>query len=250
MDMTGEYRIAAPRQAVWDALNDPEILKACIPGCKELDKSSDTEMTATVVSKIGPVKATFKGAVTLDNLNPPESYTISGEGKGGVAGFAKGGADVSLVEEGAETVLNYTAKAQVGGKLAQLGSRLIDSTARKMADDFFSKFAQTVAAASDDSTAATSEEPDVAVIEEAKSIANQEMSEHPEKVVEDLVQTAGETAKHVAEGVVEAEHKIEEVARSVEEKVEVAAGQGKLGGPMVWGIIVLGLLVIAILLVN
>lgn len=254
MDMTGEYRIAATRQAVWDALNDPDVLKACIPGCKELDKSSDTEMTATVVSKIGPVKATFKGAVTLENLNPPESYTISGEGKGGVAGFAKGGADVSLAEDGSETVLKYTAKAQVGGKLAQLGSRLIDSTARKMADDFFSKFAETVAAPAPEAEPAATGEPDVAVVEEAKTIANQEMTEHPEKVVEDLVHTVGdtakETAKTVAEGVVEAEHKIEEAARDVEEKVEVAAGQGKLGGPMVWGIVVLGLLVIAILLFN
>ncbi|WP_139111101.1 SRPBCC family protein, partial [Stappia indica] len=114
MDLLGEYRILAGRGAVWSALNDADVLRRCIPGCEELEKVSDREMTATVVAKIGPVKATFKGAVTLENLNPPESYTIVGEGKGGVAGFAKGAADVSLAEDGAETVLSYTVKAQVG----------------------------------------------------------------------------------------------------------------------------------------
>ncbi|MEP5622320.1 MAG: carbon monoxide dehydrogenase subunit G, partial [Hyphomicrobiales bacterium] len=137
MDMNGSHRIPAKRDAVWAALNDPEVLKVCIPGCDSLEMTSDTEMTAAVTSKIGPVKAKFKGAVTLSDINPPESYTISGEGKGGVAGFAKGSAKVSLAEEGDETVLTYEAKAQVGGKLAQLGSRLIDSTAKKMAEEFF-----------------------------------------------------------------------------------------------------------------
>ena len=141
MELTGEYRIGASRQEVWDALNDPAVLKECIPGCQELEKASDTEMSAVVVSKVGPVKATFKGEVKLENLKPPESYSINGEGKGGVAGFAKGGADVELIEEGNETILRYSANAQVGGKLAQLGSRLINSTAKKMADDFFGKFA-------------------------------------------------------------------------------------------------------------
>ena len=141
MELTGEYRIGAGRNEVWEALNDPAVLKECIPGCQELEKTSDTEMSAVVVSKVGPVKATFKGSVKLENLNPPESYSINGEGKGGVAGFAKGGADVKLVEDGDGTILNYTAKAQVGGKLAQLGSRLINSTAKKMADEFFGKFA-------------------------------------------------------------------------------------------------------------
>ena len=145
MDMQGARRLAVTQQQAWDALNDPEVLKSCIPGCQDLAKTSDTEMTATVVSKIGPVKATFKGNVTLSNLNPPESYTISGEGKGGAAGFAKGGADVRLTEDGDITVLTYTAKADVGGKLAQLGSRLIDGTAKKMADEFFDNFSQQVA---------------------------------------------------------------------------------------------------------
>jgi carbon monoxide dehydrogenase subunit G len=144
MEMHGEERIAAPRQLVWEALNDPDVLRDCIPGCQALEKSSDTEMSATVKIKIGPVSATFKGEVMLQNINAPESYTISGEGKGGIAGFAKGGADVKLVEDGAETVLSYEVKAQVGGKLAQLGSRLIDSTSKKLAGQFFTRFNEVV----------------------------------------------------------------------------------------------------------
>src|SRR5918911_4724471 len=145
MDMTGEYRIPAPRQRVWEALNDPEVLRQAIPGCEQLDKVSDTELTARVKAKVGPVSATFNGKVTLGDLNPPESYTISGEGSGGVAGFAKGGARVHLTDEGADTVLRYDAKADVGGKLAQIGSRLIQGTAKKMADDFFGRFSRIVA---------------------------------------------------------------------------------------------------------
>ncbi|WP_432346525.1 carbon monoxide dehydrogenase subunit G [Shinella yambaruensis] len=137
MDMSGEERIAAPREAVWAALNDPDVLKACIPGCQSLTMKSPNELEATVKSKIGPVSANFSGEVTLSNLNPPESYTISGEGKGGIAGFAKGGADVRLTEDGDGTILSYDVKAQIGGKLAQLGSRLIDSTSKKLATQFF-----------------------------------------------------------------------------------------------------------------
>ena len=144
MEMTGEYRINAAREAVWAALNDPEVLKACIPGCQEIEKTSDTGFTAKVKAKVGPVSATFNGAVTLSDLNPPESYTISGEGKGGAAGFAKGGAKVKLAEDGAETLLSYEVEAQVGGKLAQIGSRLIDGTAKKMAEQFFGAFAEHV----------------------------------------------------------------------------------------------------------
>ena len=140
MDMTGEERIAAPRNAVWAALNDPEILKACIPGCQSLTMKSPTELEATVKLKIGPVSASFSGEVTLSNLNPPESYTISGEGKGGIAGFAKGGADVRLTEDGDGTILAYDVKAQIGGKLAQLGSRLIDCSSKKLATQFFADF--------------------------------------------------------------------------------------------------------------
>jgi len=141
----GEETIAAPVDRVWQAMNDPEVLKACIPGCQSLEKTSDTEMTATVVLKIGPIKATFNGAVTLENLNPPHSYTITGEGKGGIAGFAKGGADVTLSEAGpSQTLLKYAAKADVGGKIAQLGSRLITSTSKKLAGEFFATFNERV----------------------------------------------------------------------------------------------------------
>ncbi len=138
--MTGEYRIAAPREAVWAALNDAEVLKICIPGCSELERTSDTSMEAKVVQKIGPVKAKFNGAVELVNVDAPNSYTIQGEGKGGVAGFAKGSADVVLTEDESGTILSFAAHAQVGGKLAQLGSRLIDSTAKKLANKFFDNF--------------------------------------------------------------------------------------------------------------
>ncbi|WOS63134.1 SRPBCC family protein [Sinorhizobium fredii] len=149
MDITGEERIAARREAVWQCLNDPDILKRCIPGCQAIEAVSPTELTAVVKVKIGPVSATFNGKVTLSNLNPPESYTISGEGKGGIAGFAKGGADVTLAEESDETLLSYDVKAEVGGKLAQLGSRLIDSTAKKLAQQFFANLNLAVSGAAE-----------------------------------------------------------------------------------------------------
>jgi hypothetical protein len=157
MDMTGEHRIPAPRDAVWRALNDPEILKQAIPGCEEVVKLSDTEFTAKVTSKIGPVSAKFAGKVTLSDLDPPNGYKISGEGQGGAAGFAKGGAEVKL-EPGAsdqETVLRYTVHAAVGGKIAQIGSRLIDGVARKTAEQFFGKFAEIVGGAGAEAAAAT-----------------------------------------------------------------------------------------------
>ena len=137
MDMSGEYRIEAPIDVVWAAIQNPDILREAIPGCEELEKTSDTEMIAKVSLKIGPVKAKFSGEVELQDLQEPNSLKIQGEGKGGIAGFAKGGADVQLAEDGAETILTYTAQAQVGGKIAQLGSRLIQSTAAKLADKFF-----------------------------------------------------------------------------------------------------------------
>jgi hypothetical protein len=145
MDMSGEERIAAPIKKVWEGLNDTEVLKACIPGCQSLEKKSDTEFSAVVSVKLGPIKAKFNGEVELKNLNPPHSYTIAGEGKGGIAGFAKGGADVTLTEDGPDaTVLTYKAKADVGGKIAQLGSRLIQSSSKKLAGEFFSEFNKTV----------------------------------------------------------------------------------------------------------
>ena len=158
MEMSGEQIIAAPRQTVWDALNDPEVLKACIPGCDSLEKTSDAEMKATVTTKVGPVKAKFKGEVTLSDIDPPNGYRISGEGKGGAAGFAKGGAQVTLSDsEDGGTVLHYTVDATVGGKLAQIGSRLIDATAKKLSGEFFAAFADHVAVAPDEGPESESE---------------------------------------------------------------------------------------------
>ncbi|PIP98250.1 MAG: carbon monoxide dehydrogenase [Rhodobacterales bacterium CG18_big_fil_WC_8_21_14_2_50_71_9] len=157
MKLEGAQTIAADRATVWAALNDPEVLKACIPGCHSLEKTSDTGFEAVVKQKVGPVSATFNGVVELSNLNPPHSYTISGEGKGGAAGFAKGGADVSLEETEDGTVLSYTVDAKVGGKIAQLGARLIDGFAKKMADQFFTKFKETVEGPAPEAAAAAPE---------------------------------------------------------------------------------------------
>ena len=146
MNQSGEYRLPLPRETVWAGLNDPEILKQCIPGCDELVKNSDTELSAKVGLKIGPMTAKFTGKVTLSDLDPPNGYKIAGEGQGGVAGFGKGSAVVTLEDDGSGgTILRYTADSQVGGKMAQLGSRLIDATAKKLADEFFGKFAEVVA---------------------------------------------------------------------------------------------------------
>jgi len=144
MEIKGEYKIAAPRDKVFAALNDPAVLQACIPGCESLEKTSDTEMKAKVRLRIGPVSASFSGKVTLSDIDPPNGYRISGEGQGGAAGFAKGGAVVTLREDAGDTVLNYNVDAQVGGKIAQVGARLIDGTAKKLADEFFGKFATVV----------------------------------------------------------------------------------------------------------
>ncbi len=145
MDMTGERRIAAPRGKVWDALNDPAILKLSIPGCDSLEKQADATLKASAAVKIGPISARFTGAVKLSELDPPNGYTISGEGQGGVAGFANGGAKVRLADDGDGTLLSYQVHAQVGGKIAQLGARLIDASAKQMADAFFDRFSAQVA---------------------------------------------------------------------------------------------------------
>lgn len=140
MDITGEYRIAATREQVWQALNDPQVLEQVIPGCKSLEKISDTEIQAKIENRIGPVKATFNTRLEMTKLNPPSSYTLVGEGKGGAAGFGRGSADVSLEEDGDVTVLRYKADFKVGGKLAQVGSRLVLGATRKLADEFFTNF--------------------------------------------------------------------------------------------------------------
>ena len=214
MDMSGEYRIPVPRERVWEALNDPEVLKDCIPGCESLEKEGDTELKAAVVAKIGPVKAKFNGKVTLSDLVPPESYRITGEGSGGVAGFANGGADVHLAEDGGETVLTYKVHAKVGGKLAQVGSRLVDSAARKMADDFFGAFSERLT---------RGEEAEV----EAESLR--------------------ERAEHIVE---DAAHVVEETAHAAEEQLEAAAGKGSFGGPVMWAWIALALMAIGLLMMT
>jgi len=147
MEMSGEQRIPLPQQRVWEALNDPEILKACIPGCESIDRVSDNEYKVAMTAAIGPVKAKFSGKLQLSDMNPPNSYSLAFEGSGGAAGFGKGSAQVSLAPEGGGTLLTYKATASVGGKLAQIGSRLIDGVAKKMSDDFFARFNKTVAPA-------------------------------------------------------------------------------------------------------
>ncbi len=151
MKMSGNVTIPASQDKVWAALNDPRVLESCIPGCEGIEQVSPTELRATVKAKVGPVSATFKGQVTLSDLDPPNGYRISGEGTGGAAGFAKGGASVKLSASGSDTVLSYEVDANVGGKLAQIGQRLIDGTAKKMADEFFQAFAAKVGGAPQES---------------------------------------------------------------------------------------------------
>ena len=144
MVMTGEQQLEAPRATVWAKLNDPEVLKSCIPGCETFDVIGENEFQAVATNRIGPVKARFKGKVRLTDLDPPNGYKISGEGDGGVAGFAKGGASVMLTDKDGGTLLTYNVEAQIGGKLAQLGQRLVNGAAKKLADDFFARFAKAV----------------------------------------------------------------------------------------------------------
>ncbi len=172
MEMSGERLIAAPREAVWAALNDPEVLKACIQGCESIEKLSDTEMTATVAAKIGPISARFNGKVTLADLDPPNAYTISGEGQGGVAGFAKGGAKVQLADAEGGTKLAYQVSAQIGGKMAQLGARLIDSVAKSYAESFFTKFSERLAPAPEAAPAPTPTKETTSMAEHAHDHAH------------------------------------------------------------------------------
>ena len=162
MDMAGERLISAPQNTVWSALNDPEILKACIPGCERLEATSESEMTAIAAVKLGPISAKFSGRVRLSDIDPPNGYTLSGEGKGGPAGFAKGAAKVRLAPAPEGTLLTYTVEAQVGGKIAQIGSRLVDGAAQKLADDFFARFSDKVAAGAQASGAAAAVAPSAA----------------------------------------------------------------------------------------
>ncbi len=173
MEMTGECRIEASRETVWRGLNDPEVLKQSITGCEEIEQDEENHFNAKVTLKVGPVKAKFGGSVTLSDLDPPNSYKISGEGKGGAAGFAKGGAEVTLEPDGDATILHYKVSASVGGKLAQLGGRLIDSTARKFADEFFDKFKQQMEV---DSDPVEDEQPDGVATQVTESEQSKGMS--------------------------------------------------------------------------
>lgn len=190
MEMSGEQSIAAPKQAVWEALNDPEVLKACITGCQSLEKTTDTHLEATVKAAVGPVKATFKGEVDLEDLNPPHSYKIVGQGKGGAAGFAKGGADVALEEEAGGTLLKYNVKANVGGQLARIGSRLIDGAAKKYADEFFSAFKEHVEKAADAETASEETAAGAAAPETADTPAEAMPAETPAQTPADAAEPA------------------------------------------------------------
>ena len=208
MELSGQYRIKAPRERVWAALNDPDVLRACIPGCQSLEKISDTELSAKVKLKIGPVAATMSGAVTLSDIDAPNGYTITGEGRGAAAGFAKGAAEVKLREEDGETVLDYSAKGQVGGKLAQVGSRLIDAAAKKLADQFFASFA--------------------------------------EKVSEGAVQRAGHAVEHAVEEathmVTDAAHEVEEVAEKA--AVRGFLGGPAMWALLALGAVILGIIIL------
>jgi uncharacterized protein len=240
MDMSGEYRIPAPRDRVWAALNDPEILRQAIPGCEELIKHSDTELEAKVTAKVGPVKAKFTGNVRLENINAPESYSIVGEGKGGAAGFAKGGADVHLKEDGSDTILTYNAKAEVGGKLAQIGSRLIQGTAKKMADDFFGKFSEIV---TDAEIAASGPRPTAAAEPQAAAPAGPAGSPAPEP--------AGEPARPApvpADAVTDrAEQAAAPAARPAPKPAPEPTGPGFLGGLSMPAYIGIGVVVLILL---
>ncbi|MEO1102407.1 MAG: carbon monoxide dehydrogenase subunit G [Pseudomonadota bacterium] len=216
MELTGEHRIPAPRQKVWEALHDPDLLKECIKGCQKLEMVDESHMVAKVQAKVGPVKATFDANVEIVDPVAPERYTLVGEGKGGVAGFAKGSADVSLAEDGDETIMTYHAKANVGGKLAQLGSRLVDTTAKKYAADFFSAFTEKLSP-----QPAETGEPSPAVVDEGLGEA------------EIAVQNTAVDSPHAED--------------TAEREVEVAAGKGFLGGPWMWGIIAFAVVLIVLI---
>lgn len=166
MEFKGRYLIPAPPKTVWAALNDPEVLRQCVPGCERMEKTDPTHFSASATLKIGPVKATFKANIALEELDPPRRCVLKGEGQGGVAGFARGEAEVQLEPEGDGTALSYTAQAAIGGKLAQIGQRLIDGAAKQMADDFFSRFQAAVAALPVETGAPVGEEPSPAAVPE------------------------------------------------------------------------------------
>ncbi|MBJ3775901.1 CoxG family protein [Acuticoccus mangrovi] len=248
MELTGEHRIPAPRKVVWDALQDPEILKECIKGCQRLEKIDDRHMEATVQAKVGPVKATFEANVEIVDPKEPEGYTLTGEGKGGVAGFAKGSADVKLAEDGNDTILTYNASAKIGGKLAQLGSRLVDTTAKKYAADFFSTLSEKL------SVAAVTPPP-VAPAAEAAAPAAPAAPIVEEPMPEpDAAGRVEPSAELIDEGVSEAENAAASAPidsphfeDTIETQLEVAAGRRVWGGPWFWGILAFAAVILVLI---
>lgn len=250
MKMTGSYEIAADRETVWRALNDPEVLRECIPGCESLEMTAENELTAAVTAKVGPVKAKFTGVVELKDLNPPESYRIEGSGKGGAAGFAKGGANVTLAESGDGTTLTYDADAQVGGKLAQIGGRLIDGTAKKMADQFFAAFSEKVAGGAA-AAAAVDAAPEPAP--EAAPEAPSPAPDAEAKTVEDSVaeQAAREEAAQAAAAAAAAGAAAPPPPSGAADAAKASTGSGSSGVPAwVWFLGAIGLLVVLVALVS
>jgi carbon monoxide dehydrogenase subunit G len=217
MELKGQYTLQAARDAVWTALNDPDVLANCLPGCETIEKLSDTEMKAVVAVEFGPFKSRFTGTIALSDGNPPQRWTLKGEGRGRPSGTAKGDASVELVESGRETTVNFIGSAEVGGKLADVVDSLVETQAREMADAFFGRLASELSA-----------KPAAEWVDELDhSPAGVQLGDEPsEDVVEDKAENAGE------------------VAEEIEEELEVAAGQEVLGGPFVWGLLALIVLII------
>lgn len=235
MQMTGEYRIEAARETVWAALNDPEVLKASIPGCEELEQTADDAFEAKVRAKVGPVSARFAGAVTLSDIVAPESYTISGEGKGGAAGFASGGAKIRLdaLDDGA-TQLHYEVDAKVGGKLAQLGSRLIDSTAKKMADQFFTNFAQQVSNAAPTPEAPAAEAGTTAPAESVAPAATEPSAAEQAEMQEAALRGAAAGHSRPSDAPAESEADVKRRAAEASTQAVKEARATKSLSPIVW----------------
>jgi carbon monoxide dehydrogenase subunit G len=208
MEMKGEQLVPAPQKTVWEALNDPEVLKACVPGCESITLTGENEYQVLMVARVGPVSAKFKGKLTLSDIKPPESYSLSFEGQGGAAGFAKGGAHVNLSKQGLMTKLAYDVKASVGGKLAQIGSRLVDAAAKKVADDFFKNFNDKVGGTGGGDADTTVIHPDNTVVdpapkkEAAHAEHHEEHDEHAKPIPRDpdLPDVSGTTLRFFAAG--------------------------------------------------
>lgn len=246
MELTGQHKIPASREKVWEALNDPELLKECITGCQRLEKIDDSNMVATVQAKVGPVKAKFDATVEIVDPQPPERYTLVGEGKGGVAGFAKGSADVVLTEDGPDsTILDYVAKATVGGKLAQLGSRLVDSTAKKYAADFFTALSDKLSGGEapivTDAPIPTEAETEAAMATGTSAAPEHEAEDVPD---EDTIDEGLNEIELEAQSVpIDSPH----FEDTVERNLEQAAAKGFFGGAVMWGMLAFAVVILVLI---